>query len=264
LALLFLMAVGPVLPWHRASGEVLRRRLVGPAWVATAAVVVAVVVGGRDPASLVAFGLGGFAAGTAFRQLVTAVGRNRWGGLVVRTNGGMIVHLGVVLVAVALVASGSYARAGEFRLRPGQSARLAGHTVTYVGMTSASSSRKQVSTARVRIDGGRVYEPALTQFPFSSQAIGTPSVRSRLLDDVYLRLVATPGDPGGAAVIGVIVQPLIIWLWMGGAVMALGTALAGWPRRRRGGRGQRRAVGAGPGVAVDKIDTAALSLLESR
>jgi cytochrome c-type biogenesis protein CcmF len=29
------------------------------------------------------------------------------------------------------------------------------------------------------------------------------------------------------------VQPLIIWLWIGGAVIAVGTALAAWPGRRR-------------------------------
>jgi cytochrome c-type biogenesis protein CcmF len=34
-------------------------------------------------------------------------------------------------------------------------------------------------------------------------------------------------------VIGVFVQPLIAWLWIGGLVMGLGTALAAWPGRRR-------------------------------
>ena len=35
LALLFLMAVAPVLPWRKASGELLRHRLEWPAWVGT-------------------------------------------------------------------------------------------------------------------------------------------------------------------------------------------------------------------------------------
>ena len=29
------------------------------------------------------------------------------------------------------------------------------------------------------------------------------------------------------------VQPLVLWLWIGGAVIGLGTALAAWPGRRR-------------------------------
>jgi cytochrome c-type biogenesis protein CcmF len=34
-------------------------------------------------------------------------------------------------------------------------------------------------------------------------------------------------------VIGVNVQPLVAWLWTGGAVMGFGTFLAAWPGRRR-------------------------------
>jgi cytochrome c-type biogenesis protein CcmF len=30
-----------------------------------------------------------------------------------------------------------------------------------------------------------------------------------------------------------VVQPLILWLWIGGGVMALGTVLAAWPGERR-------------------------------
>ena len=193
----------------------------------------ALAVGAREPMSLLAFGLGGFAAGTALRQLGSAVARHRWGGVLGRTNGGMVVHLGVVLVAIALVASGTYARAGEFRLKPGQSARLAGHTVTYLGTVHETTARAEVTKSRVRVDGGQVYAPALSLFPFASRAIGTPSVRSRVVDDVYLRLETPPTDPAGPAVIGVIVQPLILWLWLGGAVIGLGTILAAGGRRRR-------------------------------
>ena len=50
---------------------------------------------------------------------------------------------------------------------------------------------------------------------------------------MYLTLVAPPDQAGGSAVIGVIVQPLIIWLWIGGGVIAVGTLLAAWPGRRR-------------------------------
>src|SRR4051794_37674447 len=47
LALLFLMAVARVLPWRKASTELLRHRLYWPAWVGTGALVVAVLVGAR-------------------------------------------------------------------------------------------------------------------------------------------------------------------------------------------------------------------------
>jgi len=232
LTLLFLMAVAPALPWRKASGELLRHRLQWPAWAGALAIVLAVVVGARGLAPLVAFGLGAFAGAAAVRQLVLAARRQGWRGLVGRANGGMVVHLGVVLVAVAVAASSSYATVRDVRLRPGESASVAGHTITYEGTETVDTDQKTVTRAHVLVDGDR-YAPALNKFPFATQAIGTPSVRTGLLEDVYLTLVAVPDGAGGEAVIGVLVAPLMVWLWAGGLLMAAGTVLAGFPGSRR-------------------------------
>jgi cytochrome c-type biogenesis protein CcmF len=237
--LLFMMAVAPVLPWRKASGELLHHRLLWPAWAATTTAVVVVALGYRGPAALLAFTLGAFAAGAAVRQLVLAArgsrsqGRGAWRGLLGRANGGMVVHLGVVLIAVAFAASHAYRAGGEFRLTPGESAKVAGHRVTYLGTERIEHANKTTVQARVRVDDGKVYGPALHEFPFATQAIGSPSVKTGALDDVYLTLVAAPERPDAAATISVIVQPLIAWLWIGGGLMGLGTLLAAWPGRRR-------------------------------
>ena len=233
LSLLFLMAVAPVLPWRKASGELLRTRLQWPAWFAAFTLVVCVMAGVRGLAPLLTFGLGAFAAGAATRQLVLAARNQGWRGLVGRANGGMIVHLGVVVIAVAFAASSSYSDRAEPRLAPGQSARVGGHTITYEGTRTVKHENRTSVEARVRIDGGRVYSPSLSTFPFATQAIGTPSVRAGLTEDVYLTLVVAPRTPTSTAVIGVIVRPLILWLWIGGGIMALGTLLAALPGRRR-------------------------------
>jgi cytochrome c-type biogenesis protein CcmF len=52
------------------------------------------------------------------------------------------------------------------------------------------------------------------------------------IEDVYLTLVSSPKD-GGRVTLGVRVNPMILWLWIGGGVMALGTILALAPRLRR-------------------------------
>jgi cytochrome c-type biogenesis protein CcmF len=234
--LLFLMAVAPVLPWRKTTMQTLLHRLHWPAWVATATVVIAVAAGARGLVPLLAFGLAGFAAGSALRQIVLATRRQGWRGLVGRANGGMIVHIGVVLIAVGVAASGTYATQRDVTLAEGESASVAGHTVTFLGSTTDERPEKTVTAARIRVDGGRVYEPALNVFTASAeqasgQAIQTPSVRTGLIDDVYLVLRSVPTD--GSVALRVIVQPLMVWLWIGGALMAIGTALAAWPGRRR-------------------------------
>jgi cytochrome c-type biogenesis protein CcmF len=267
LTLLFLMAVAPVLPWRKASTELLAQRLYWPAWAGTGAVVAALLLGARGLAPLLAFGLGGFAAGAAVRQVVLATRRQGWRGLVGRTNGGMVVHIGVVLIAVAMAASGSYDTERELTMEVGDTATVAGHEIDYLGPRTVEQSNKVSVRARVSVDG-EVHEPAINRFDASGQAIGTPSVATSPVRDVYLTLLQAPAeDAGSTAVVRVIVQPLVMWLWIGGIVMVLGTALAAFPGRRRrnpidpvsapvpadgeaagGGRRRRMPVGVGAGA----------------
>ena len=120
ITLLFLMAVAPVLPWRKASTELLRDRLFWPAWCGAGALAISVVVGANGLAPLLAFFLGGFAGGAALRQLVLASRRQGWRGLVGRANGGMVVHLGVIIIAVALAASNSYTTSRRVHLEAGR------------------------------------------------------------------------------------------------------------------------------------------------
>lgn len=50
---------------------------------------------------------------------------------------------------------------------------------------------------------------------------------------MYLALTKAPDADGRSIGLRVIVQPLIVWLWVGGIVMVLGTLLALFPGRRR-------------------------------
>ncbi len=177
------------------------------------------------------FGLAGFGGGSASRQLVLATRRQGWRGMVGRANGGMIVHLGVVLIAVAFAASASYVKSAEYTLAKGESATIAGHTITYVDTTVSTAANKRSTQAQILIDGQGPYAPALTGFAGGGSLVGTPSVRSTQFDDVMVSLLALPAQAGDPVSVRVIVQPFIIWLWIGGAVMAFGTILASIPSR---------------------------------
>ncbi len=234
ITLLFLMAVAPVLPWRKASGELLSRRLFWPGWCGTAAIAAAVVAGAEGFAPLLAFGLGGFAAGAAGRQLVLATRRQGLRGLLGRANGGMIVHLGVILVAVALVASNSYSRTQHFVMEAGRSVSFAGHTYTYTGAERFDTPVRFGTQVFVQVDDGGTLGPSVATYKGRGQPAGKPSVRTGLFQDLYVTLdkpiPKTSADPAGVTIS---IKPMMVWMWIGGAMMALGTVLAAFPGRRR-------------------------------
>lgn len=234
LLLLFLMAVAPVLPWRKASTELLRTRLFWPAVFGVASMVLAIAVGASGWAPIAAFGLGGWAGGAALRQLALATRRQGLRGLVGRANGGMIVHIGVIIIAVALSASNSFSRTATISLEAGEPVEWAGHTFELVGVTHSESARGPVTKAGVLVDNEQVYEPKITLYTRFGQNIGTPSVRTGLIKDVYLSLEGRDENtPDTEATIRVFVKPLVVWLWIGGGVMAVGTLLAAFPGSRR-------------------------------
>jgi cytochrome c-type biogenesis protein CcmF len=233
IGLLFLMAVAPVLPWRKASEEVLSQRLLWPAWAAALTVATTVALGARGLGTVLTFGLGAFAAGAAVRQVALATRRQGWRGLVGRTNGGMVVHIGVVIVALAIATNGHYLREVEARYEVGQTRVVNGHEITYLSTEVVQEKNREATKVRVQVDGGKVYEPALSRYAGFGQLIGTPSVKTGLTEDVYLTVTRLPDEGSDAVTLRVIIQPMALWLWVGGGVMALGTVLAAWPGGRR-------------------------------
>jgi cytochrome c-type biogenesis protein CcmF len=249
IALLFLMAVAPALPWRAASGELLRRRLLVPAWAGVATMVIALALGAHGIANVLTFGLAAFALTGIARQMWAGVRARRQAhaenavvalGRTVRGNprlyGGLVVHVGVVLIATAIAVSSGYLTRREVELGRGQSATVRDYTVTYVDRSIDNSAQKTTVEARVRVQrNGRdlgTYAPAISTFPNANGGIGTPSVRTGFREDLYLTLVSSP-TTADRITLGVAINPMVLWLWIGGGVMACGTALALLPTRRR-------------------------------
>jgi cytochrome c-type biogenesis protein CcmF len=250
LTLLFLMAVAPVLSWRKMSGAALWQRLAVPAWIGVLTVVVCVAWGLRGTGALVGFGLGAMAAATAGRALVLSVRAARtrhvgwWRGLVGRANGGMVVHLGVVLLAVGIIAATSYRHETELALHRGVPVTYDGHRFEFEGLRTVHTPSRSAQQALVRVDGS-VFAPAVTSFGGNLAVVGTPAIDSGAFGDVYLTfdavggLGASSGNlainnlPSGSVAIGVVIEPLVAWLWAGGVLVGLGGLLALVPGSRR-------------------------------
>ena len=232
MSLLTLMAIAPVLPWRKASRSMLRDRLVGPGAAAACAAVVAVAMGARGLVPVIAFALAGAGGGAALRQLFLNVRRQGWRGVAGSSGGGMVVHLGVVVIAIAITASGSYSRRAQFEMQLGQQVSFAGHTFVFESVDFVTTASRSEKRAVILVDGEDSLAPSMQKFNGSNQTVGTPAIATSVREDIYLTAVDLPVD-NMTARIGVLIMPMAMWLWTGGGIIGVGTVLSAIPRRRQ-------------------------------
>jgi cytochrome c-type biogenesis protein CcmF len=266
--LLFLMGVGPALPWRRTTPEKLKRSFLVPSIVGIVTLLFALLVGTRDIWPLVTFGFAGFVMTTVVEEFRKGISARRriagvpapraLGQILVRNNrryGGYIVHAGIVVIVVALAISGSQRFEREVTLRRGESMLLGDYGIRFDELWAEEQAQRFVvgSTFTVFRKGSEagVMQPRMNYYPNSQQPIATPAVRcfnsidvrvsrGRRVgvctgkEDLYLTLMAFDDQEGAHATVRAIVNPAVPWLWFGGMIVALGAILAVMPQR--GGR----------------------------
>ena len=248
LALLFLMGVGPQLPWHGASRATLERQFTLPVVVAAAGAVLAVFLGTRGLIPVLTDALAGFVVATVAQEFARGIrarralhgesGFSALGSLFRRNGrryGGYVVHLGIVLAAVAIAASQAGAIDVERTLAPGESLAAAGYTVRLESIRTVQEPQRSSVVADLTITGegaNDALHPALVQYPNSAAAIGSPGIGAGPRDDLYAILAAYDPRTLAWATIRVRVIPLVSWLWIAGLVVGLGALVAALPAAR--------------------------------
>ncbi|HYD51641.1 MAG TPA: heme lyase CcmF/NrfE family subunit [Gemmatimonadaceae bacterium] len=249
MALLFLLGVGPALPWRRAEPAELKRRLLAPAIALVASLVLALVLGERNVYAVVGFAFVGFAlVGNAqeyvlgARARMRSLGENAGSALVRavaanrRRYGGYLAHMGVLVATAGIIASSADTIEREKTLRAGETLTVGRYTVRYDETWGRKEPQRFVVGATVRvIQNGAIVDsltPRMNFYNSSAQPIATPAVRSSARDDLYLTLMAFEQD-GSKITLKVLVEPLVVWIWVGGLVVLLGVVVAVWPSNRR-------------------------------
>jgi len=248
LGLIFLMGVGPLIAWRRASLDNLKRNFLWPVALGIAAAAVFRLVGIRSSLAVLALALAVFVTATIAVDLVRATrARLRTGerlpgalgGLLLRHNrryGGFAVHLGILVVAVGVTGSQAWSVQTERTLRRGESTELGGYHVRFDGLAASEESNHFKVTGTFTVTKGNataaVLQPAKKFYPQEQSPIAYVDYRLGLTEDVYLVLGDFARD-GSQATVRLQVNRLVSWIWIGGAILTLGTALALVPERRK-------------------------------
>ncbi len=239
LLVLVLAGTAPLLPWRAVNRERAIRRLRVPVLAAALVVVGTAAVGLRDLYAVAGFGAATLVLVANGQEIASglAVGRRHGGVLRTLARGrrryaGLTVHIGLALLAIGITASTNLAEQTQVTLRTGESTVFADRTLRYAGLETDQQAQRTVLTARVDVSGSGPLTPRMNLYPAATEPIGSPSIHRGVLRDLYASVISLQDD-GNSATFRFYRNPGINWLWIGGAVMALGGAAAAWPARRR-------------------------------
>jgi cytochrome c-type biogenesis protein CcmF len=258
LFLLALTGIGPLIAWRRASVANLRRQFAAPVAAGVAAGALLVALGMRDGYALVAYTLACFVAGTIVqefargtrarramygeapgRALFRLVARNR------RRYGGYIVHAGIVMMFAAFAGMAFREVYGDVRLGPGETFRATDPygrewTFTNQGISEFRAVNREVAgiSLAVTMDGksrGLLRSEKRQHVDSRGAPTFEPStevgIQTSARQDVYLVLAGIVAD--NTASLSITFNPLVVWVWVGGALMALGGLIVMWPQADR-------------------------------
>ena len=246
--LLFILGVGPALPWGRANGAQVEKALLPPIIGAIVFVAAGFAFGARTPWTLLTLAFGGYAAqvtlgqmfvpmlqrmrsgdsfGTAFVDGQLRRGRRRFGSY--------IVHAAVVIVVIAIAISSSMRQQIELHFTKGQTQKVAGYDVTFVGVEERTEPHR-LSTVTIFLlakNGKQLarLEPRMNHYQTMREPIGSPDVHTTLLRDVYISL-SNVDAANETASITLFIAPFVVWIWLAVIAMAIGALFALIPPRR--------------------------------
>jgi cytochrome c-type biogenesis protein CcmF len=254
LFLLFLTGLGPLLAWRSTTLRSIRRNFVLPS-VAMAVTALVMMIAGVRPwndgddmestfFSLIAFTLAAgvitaiveeFTRGASVVR--TQTGKNLLSSAVLLTRrntrryGGYIIHFGIVVMFIG-IAGGAFNRAVEMEMSYGDTLTIGQYRLVCQSITQDSKPEYDTDYAVLNVYRGGKYVTQLapekrTYFAGSDheQASTIVALHSTAQSDLYTVFEGRNPD-SGRPIIKVFLNPLIAWIWIGVAIVVVGTFIA--------------------------------------
>src|SRR5271165_551939 len=248
LMLVFLMGVGPLIAWRRATRNNLLQSFRMPAAAGIFCGFAAAVFGIHQWYALAALSLAAFAFATVVVEMRRGVSARRHMvgesapravvNLVAKNNrryGGYLIHVGVLFAFVGVVASSFFRVEVKQSVHQGESLAVGPYRLVYRGLLSLDSPHLETVSARLEVmKNGELLdsiEPARLFYKRPAQPATKVAIRSTPLSDLYV-VLAGYDDKTAMATFDVFLTPMVFWLWAGGFTMALGTVVVMWPNAR--------------------------------
>ena len=243
----FLMGIGPLVRWRKASLPDLAKRLRWAFGVSVATALILPFAMGRWSA-IVSLGLllAAWVAATSVMTLLDRVkhassGASAWTRLATTPRafyGMLVAHLGIAVFVVGVTMVKGYEQEKDVRMQAGETVELGGYTFRLDRVEEVKG--PNYGAARATIDVSREGKPFNVMHPekrvyfVQDNPMTEAAIDSGFTRDLYVSLGDPLGD--GAWLVKVHYKPFVSWIWIGCLIMGLGGLLAATDRRYRTAR----------------------------
>lgn len=241
------MGVGPLLAWRQTSTRALMKSMWQPGIVGISAAILTALLT-QKPFVGLSIGALSFVFITILSEYIRGITiRKRNTGenyplaltrLVSRNKqryGGYVVHLGIILIAIGIIGSTAFQINREVSMNKGESIAIGRYVLTYEESFSKIDPEKEILGSILTINrNGNDIGTMIPSTEFYNKFQGQPSskiaISTTLLDDLYIFQASRPKDD--QVTLSIFVNPLVMWIWIGGATLIFGILIAAWPEKR--------------------------------
>ncbi len=152
-----------------------------------------------------------------------------------RRYGGFLVHAGIVFMVAGLAGYGFFQFKEDFQMKPGQEIKIQNYQLRYKSLQSVSGSNYEGGGAMIDVYRGgqfiRTLQPEKRSYQKDKPSTTEVAIMSNLKEDLYLILGGWEGD--STISLTVVINPLLMWLWIGTGIIILGVLWAALPVRKK-------------------------------
>mgnify|MGYP001307429501 FL=1 len=240
--LFFLMGIGTVIAWRKSSKESIRRNFQNPMITATVGTVILAVFIPFHLEAFTIFWIAIFVTVTILIEVGKAAqmkGKQLQAGLLVglihvfqrnqRRYGGLVIHLGVVLMFLGFAGT-FFSEERDLTLEREEMIPLNAYYLKFTGVEEFQVRNATHRAAIIEVyDQDKqlleVMKPAKSFYPTQPQPLTEIALRREFLKDLYLIFSSESGADSELVTIKTYVNPLVGWAWMALPVFTLGIGI---------------------------------------
>ena len=245
--LLLAMPFGPLMAWKRGDILGAAQRLMAAFGIAVIVIILTFAAGDRNSIlPPLGIGLATFVMVGAVVDIVERIGvfrtplsvvRQRAAGLPRSAWGTALAHFGIAVTLLGIVCVSAWASERIVALKPSQTVSISGYELTFDGVLQRSGPNYRETAAKFIVrEGGvplGVMEPSKRNFASRDTTTTEAALMTRGASQLYLSLAETNND--GSISVRLYHKPMVLLIWIGAVLMAVGGTISLSDRRLRVG-----------------------------